>query len=244
MPRPPNLDDLSFLKEIPDLPGTSAASEPQRVSQTNAAPPPPTPFPLPVASTPNRALVRRRWKHALLLAAAWMGAHLAVYGVREDLGQLPLPYLLVQIAAPLAIGVLSLVLALSPGRFGLGAALGITASLALVGPLSFACAALGMPAPLPVRAGTWVDHFVCLDLTLVWMSVPLLLFSFHLRGAFAAGASVRSALIGAACGLFAAAMMNLHCSNVEQFHMLLGHAVPVGIGCLLGGLVAARWLRA
>lgn len=244
MSRPPNLDDLSFLKEIPDLPGTSSASEPELGSGSGPGQGGPAPFTAKVAAAPSRALVRRRWKHALLLATAWMGAHLAVYGVREDLGQLPLPYLLVQMAAPLAMGVISLALALSPGRFGLGAAIGITASLALLGPLSFACAALGMPPPLPVKAGTWVDHFVCLDLTLVWMSVPMLLFSFHLRGAFAAGAGIRSALMGTACGLFAAAMMNLHCGSVEQFHMVLGHAVPVGIGCLVGGLVVSRWLRA
>jgi hypothetical protein len=257
MPSPPNLDDLSFLKEIPDLPaGLSAASEPIVPGAAEAKGLSDSGKPvasvssqaalraLRLPASPDRSQARRRFRHALALAVAWLAAHLAVYGVRENLNELPLSYLLVQVAAPVVIGVISMLIALSPGRLGLGAALSVTATLALIGPLSFAGAALGLPAPVPVEFGTWVSHFVCLDLTLVWMSVPLLLFAFHLRGAFASGAGFRSALVGGACGLFAGAMMNLHCNSVEQIHMVLGHAVPVGIGSLIGGLFISRWLKA
>jgi hypothetical protein len=79
---------------------------------------------------------------------------------------------------------------------------------------------------------------------LVWLSVPLLVGAYQLRHAWASGATYRSALFGGACGLFAGSVMNLHCGSVEQLHMALGHVVPVGIACMLGGLFVARYTQA
>jgi hypothetical protein len=247
MSAPSNPDDLAFLNEIPDLlqdaPRSASSDVVGSGLEKNATPNAPAQPPRGVAG-PTRAQLRARFRLSVLLSLAWMGAHLAVYGVRENLSLLPPTYVLAQIGAPFVIALLSMLVALSPGRLGLGVAVGVTAALALAGPLSFALAVFRVPPPLPVTVGSWVSHLVCLDLTLVWMSVPMLLFAFYLRRAFPTGAGFRSALVGGSCGLFAGSMMNLHCASVEQIHMVLGHAVPVGIGCLVGGLLVSRWLRA
>jgi hypothetical protein len=169
-----------------------------------------------------------------------------VYGVRENFALLPTSYVVLQIALPLLLGVASLVVALSPGRWGLGLTLGVVLALALLGPVSFILMALGVPVPAPLvdaSVPSWADHCLCLDLTLVWMSVPLLLAALNLRRAFTGAAAWRGALLGGASGLVAAGLMNLHCASASRVHLLFGHGLPVVIGCLLGGLLLARWLK-
>jgi hypothetical protein len=85
---------------------------------------------------------------------------------------------------------------------------------------------------------------LCLDLTLAWAAVPLFCAGLTLRRAFPSGARFRGGLVGAACGLFSGATMNLHCPNVDGAHVMLGHGIPVVMAALVGALVLARWSKA
>jgi hypothetical protein len=230
------LNDLSFLKDIPDpvradTPG-SEASEPLRRN-------------LPAA--PTRGTAQRRRMAALAVSLAWLGCHLVAFGVREDMRQLPLGYIAAQVGLPIVFGASCLIVALAPGKLGLGLGVGIVGTMAVLGPLSFWLFALGMPvphAPGSSPSGFWLGSLLCLDITLSWAAAPLLLLALSLRRAFAAHATGRSALVGGALGLLSGGAINLHCSNVEPWHMAAGHGVPVLIAALLGAFLVVRWARA
>lgn len=237
------MSDLSFLDQIPD-----PVPEDQRPKANGAAPPerpPPQPSSRFASKSLDRAQVRRRRWVALGLSGAWLLTHLVVYGVRQDLAALPASYIAVQIGLPLGVATGSLAVALSPGKLGLGVSLGALATVVLLGPLSFWISALVMPRPgaLAGDAGLF-GALVCFDITLLWAALPLVAAAFALRRSFAGGAVWRSALIGAAAGLFSGAVMNLHCTNVDPLHMAFGHGLPVVAGALIGALVLVRWLRA
>jgi hypothetical protein len=197
-------------------------------------------------AAPERATVRRRRLVALAASAAWIGAHLFIYGVREDLAELPALYLSAQVLLPFVVGTISLFVAFASGRLGLGAKIGFVSALAILGPATFALIALGAPPPhlVPDEAGSLLGIFVCFDITVAWAAIPLLAAALTLRGAFPTASRWRSALVGAGAGLFAGATMNLHCSNIAPVHVLLGHGLPVAIAALVGALVLAALARA
>jgi uncharacterized membrane protein YsdA (DUF1294 family) len=192
-----------------------------------------------------RDKTRKQRLAALALSVGWLGAHLAVYGVRADLPTLPPLYVAVQVVLPLALALGSLVIAVRAGRLGLGVNIGLLTALALIGPISFWL--VGVGAPLPRAPGSGSDSllsaFVCLDITLAWAAVPILCAALSLRRAFPSASAWRSALIGSACGLFAGAVMNLHCTNVDRFHMLFGHGIPVLASVLAGAFLMQRLAR-
>jgi hypothetical protein len=182
----------------------------------------------------------------LVTGGAWLVIHLAVYGVRGDLGSLPLPYLVAQIVLPLVIAGGSLFVVLRRGSLGLGAKIALVSALAILGPVSFCVIGAGAPTPRPPEpdSTSLLRAMLCFDLTAVWAAVPLLGAALALRGAFAVGARWRSALLGAAIGLFAGAVMNLHCPNVAPFHMLFGHGLAVVAATLVGAFVLTYRTRA
>jgi hypothetical protein len=229
------LSDLSFLNEIPDPMAGADAPGPGSV-----VPPRPT------AASPTRSATRRRRAAALGVSLAWLATHLAVYGIRSDFQQLPLAYVAAQVALPFAFGAASLLVAAAPGRLGLGLGIGIIASLALLGPLSFWLFAAALPPPHDAARGNgfWLGSLVCLDITLAWAAAPLLFAALALRRAFPTGAAWRSALVGSALGLLSGAAINLHCPNVDPAHLVTGHGVPVVVAALVGAFVVARWARA
>lgn len=234
------MSDLSFLDEIPDPLDKKGEGR----DASSAAQGAPAPVPQPVS--PTRRVTRQRRAAALALSLAWLCAHLAVYGVRQDFSGLPALYVAAQVVLPLIVGSCSLVAALVPGRLGLGIGVGLIGALALIGPLSFWLLAAAMPAPRPVGAGVdfWLRSLLCLDITLSWAAAPLLLVALSLRRAFATAAAARSALVGASLGVVSGGAINLHCPNVDRWHMLAGHGLPVLVAALLGALVLARWTRA
>jgi len=184
---------------------------------------------------------------ALGVSLAWLVCHLVAFGIREDMSQLPAGYIAAQVGLPILFGASCLVVALAPGKLGLGIGVGIVGAMAVLGPLSFWLLSLGMPVPHAPDVnpfGFWLGSLLCLDITLAWAAAPLLLLALSLRRAFAAHATGRSALVGAALGLLSGGAINLHCSNVEPWHMAAGHAVPVLIAALLGAFLVVRWTRA
>jgi len=197
-------------------------------------------------SGPDRKQVRRRRAAALLLSLGWLATHLLVFGVRNDLDALPAAYLVSHVGAPLVLGLAAAWLALRPGRVGLGPPRVWAVALTLGGPLSFGLlGAISSSASLPAPdAQPWLSALLCSDLMLVWMSVPLFAAALALRGAFAASAVWRSALVGTSIGLLSGVTINLHCENSEAFHLVVGHGVPVALASLLGAFVVRHWLRA
>lgn len=228
MSNPTDPELLALLSEIPDPTAPAPRVAPRELPALPEAAP--------------RPLVRKRRFAALLGGLSWLGAHLAVYGIRTDLSELPPGYLAAQVVLPAALATGSLFIALGPGKLGLGVKVGLVSTLAVLGPASFCLLALGAPAPRAPEPGSWADTVLCLDLTLLWVAVPLLCAALTLQGAFVTGARWRSALVGAAIGLFAGATMNLHCSNVSPSHLLLGHGLAVLGAAALGA--AALVLRA
>jgi hypothetical protein len=163
------------------------------------------------------------------------------------MSQLPAGYVVAQVGLPILFGAGCLVVALVPGKLGLGLGVGVIGAMALIGPLSFWLFAVGLPSPHPPEAGPfgfWLGSLLCFDITLSWAAAPLLLLTLSLRRAFAAHATGRSALVGAALGLLSGAAINLHCANVDPRHMATGHGIPVLIAALLGAFLVVRWTRA
>jgi hypothetical protein len=205
----------------------------------------PAPLRLPsFPGAPTRQVVQGRRAAALIGGLSWLGVHLAVYGIRTDLSGLPFTYVAAQIALPVLLATGSLVVALGSGKLGLGLKIGLVSSLAVLGPASFCVIALGAPIPRAPEPGTLIDTVLCFDITVAWVAVPLLCAAITLRGAFAAGARWRSALVGAGIGLFAGATMNLHCPNVAPAHMLLGHGLAVIVAAVLGAVALVLRARA
>jgi hypothetical protein len=229
-------------------------SEPDLIARLRVIPEPAgedaRPLPRPrgpeIGAAPERATVRKRRLIALAGSVAWVGTHLAVYGVRSDLDDLSPLYLLAQVFLPFAFAIVSLMVALSPGRLGLGMRIGLIGALALLGPATFCLIAFATPLPYvaPDGAAALLGILICFDITVAWAALPLLLAVLSLRGAFAAGSRLRSALVGAAAGLFAGATMNLHCPNVSSLHVLLGHGLPVVIAAVAGAVFLALRARA
>jgi hypothetical protein len=230
------LSDLSFLKQIPD-PLPAEPGEPGGKVPVHA----------PQKLAPTRSVVRRRRAAALAVSLGWLCAHLVVYGVRQDFAQLPAGYIAAQVVLPVLFGACCLVVALAPGKLGLGVGVGLVGAMALLGPVSFWVLAVGLPIPHPPIAGGrsfWLGSLLCLDIAVTWAAAPLLLVALSLRRAFAGAALHRSALVGAALGLLSGGAINLHCSNVDRWHLVAGHGIPVVVAALVGALLVVRWTRA
>lgn len=230
MSSPTDPELAALLGEIPDPTPPASHASPLRLPS--------------LSDTPTRSVVKRRRALALIGGVSWIGAHLAVYGIRTDLTALPFPYVAAQIVLPALLATASLVVALGSGKLGLGFKIGLVSTLAILGPASFCFIALGAPVPRVSDPSTLIDTFLCFDITIAGVAVPLLCAAITLRGAFAAGARWRSALVGAGIGLFAGATMNLHCPNVAPAHMLLGHGLAVVVAAALGALALVLRARA
>jgi hypothetical protein len=231
---PPDPDLSALFGEIPD-PSALVSATPSSALGVGI-----------LEGSPARDTVRKRRIAALAGSAAWLLTHLAVYGIRTDFQGLPPPYVAAQILLPFLVAVASLFAALSYGKLGLGARIGLITALALLGPLAFCLVALGAPIPHVADSdeSSVLGILVCFDITVAWTAVPLLCAALVLPGAFAAGVGWRSALVGASIGLFAGATMNLHCPNAAPLHVLMGHGIPVIVATLLGALVLGYRTRA
>ncbi len=191
---------------------------------------------------PRSSVRRLRWL-ALVFSAFWYAAHLLAYGIRSDLHSLPWLYQMAQISLPLSLALASLWLALSPGRLGLGVKVEWLSVMAIVGPLSFWMIALWAPEPRIPDPATLLSTFLCFDITLAWAGIPLLLAVVGLRRAFPSASAWRSALLGSACGLFAAGIMNLHCANVNRWHLVAAHGLPILIAIAVGAWLVKKAVR-
>ena len=186
---------------------------------------------------PTRREVKRRRRAALALSAGWLAVQFVAFGARGDLPQLPLAYVLTLIIGPISAGLLALVLAVRRGAQGLGTRAALVGACAVLGPLGFMIAGLAMHAPYERgEQGSLMFGAYCLNCTVVWALLPLVAAGLSLRGAFAASAGLRSALLGAGCGLVAAGLFTLHCPVVGRLHIALAHGGAALLAALIGAL--------
>lgn len=226
-------DELGF--DLFDIPDPASGSEPRPAPPRSA----------PIEPSPTVSTVRSWRLGALLAGLAWIGGHLAVFGMRPDLHRLPVSYVALQCIVPVVLALAVLFLGMRAGKSGLGTKLGLVAAAAVAGPLAFVAIGLVVPAPAhaPHDAGM-VAGVGCLDVTLIWAAAPLVFAGLALRRAFVTGARWRATAVGAACGLLAGATMNGHCVNSDPVHVGVFHGLAVVLSALVGALLIARWARA
>lgn len=233
----PNDDGLEMLGDIPD----------SLDADVSAAKAPPSAR-IPVDVGPTRQALFRRRLLALGGALAWVAIQVAALGLRTDMARLGQLYLVLHIGVPLALAALALAVALWPGRSGLGARVTAVAGVTAVSVGLFIVINVAVPQPFPFvdpyGLTFWQWAVDCFDVTFVLGAAPLLFVSLTLRRTFVTGALVRSAAVGLACGLSGAAMMNTHCENVENPHMLAAHGLPALVLTFLGAMFVRKVARA
>jgi hypothetical protein len=195
-------------------------------------------------SAPTRQEVQRRRWVALGVVVLWALAQFGALGLRFDFSKLSFAYLALTFLVPLAIGLIGLAVAVQPGRLGLGPRGGLLTGLVVLGPLSVIGTAFLLPEPYPGGlAGDRMAIFMCGNLALGWAAVPILGAALALRGAFAAAAVWRSALVGVACGLGAAVAAQVRCPITGGAHIAIAHGGVVVISALLGAFLLPRATR-
>jgi hypothetical protein len=215
--------DLSALAEIPD-PAPKLGAPPQLAA-------------LP-AHRPTRAVLGRRRTIALVAGGAWTVFAVWVLGLRHNLDAVSA---VVHLALPLALGIVALVVAFTPGRLGLGPSASRAALLSIAGPLAFLVAAAVLRVQIP--ADDHRDTFGCGAYEIGVGAVPLILLGFALRGTYAVNGAWRSALVGAGLGLVWAGLWAIHCADSSTVHVLLAHGAPaVGLAAI-GGFAVSRFTR-
>jgi hypothetical protein len=226
---PPDFD-LSRLRGIPDPAGSETAEAPEPPVFSREAP-----------ARGERVL---RQKLALLLGAGWLVGQLVFLGARQDLSEVPLSYLVALVLAPLAAAGLALGLAVTPGRLGLGARSGVLTAVALILPTYLIVAGLVMsPAHENGPPGNLRQGLYCFAMMLLWAALPLAAAAVVLRSWFVTRAPLRSALVGVAAGMGAAAMINLHCFVTGALHVAIGHWLAVAVAALVGVFSLAKRTR-
>jgi hypothetical protein len=218
----PFADELAALESMPKVPPLDLASLPP---------------------SPSRERLQARRLGMLLIALAIVTAMVLVMKLRGDLATISRAGFLVALLGPLAGGALALVVAMRPGRAGIGPSRGALAGATAFAALSFAIAAglgaLLAPGAAGVNEASWRANLVCAVLGLVIGSVPFVLAIAALRGAFAVVTRLRAGLLGLASGGLAAAALHAHCPNDGLVHVLAGH----GFAMLVGAAAAATLAR-
>ncbi len=219
-------EDLPDFSDVPDTLRLGAAREAApRFSPQRA---------------PTRAELARKRRRALLVSGAWALLQLAALGVRGDLARLPLGYALLTIALPLLLGLACLCTGVWPGAFGLGARRSVALGLLLATPATVLGGALLLPAPYAGGpSGDVGSLFLCGSIALGWAALPLVAAALTLDHSFAANATLRSALLGAAAGVGAAVAAQLRCPLTGGLHITVAHGGVLLVATLLG----AYWLR-
>jgi len=181
---------------------------------------------------------RSRALTSALVVIALIAGGLAL--IRPDLAQLPcVPLLSVTFGVGL-LGVSTLLVALAPGRRGLGASVTWLVALAtLTAPLYAMVtllAALGTRPEIPAVPG-------CFSMSLGFAAIALTGLTWALRRSVPAAPVARGALLGANAGAWAGLIIHLHCPCGDRLHILVGHVVPIAIFAVVGAVLTPRFLR-
>jgi hypothetical protein len=219
--------DLDRLSRIPDPFADEVKSEPPGFDPGKLEP------------SPTRAAVQRHRATAAVIAILVPLAWIGIDGLRDDFRRLPAWMHAVGIGAPFLLAIAAAVVALRPGRRGLGATARSIATIS-VG-VAAAFAALTVLTPDQTHHTTRTIN--CLLFTSVISAVPIVALAAGFRRAFAAASTWRTVALGVACGAFAAAAMRTVCPNDDPLHVLVAHGAGIALGALLGASLS-RFTRA
>jgi hypothetical protein len=158
-----------------------------------------------------------------------------------------IPALRMALAMIVGLAVVSTLIAVWRGSSGLGAGAASLASIVgLVAPLY---AALILPHPVhahdsaltAVEISPW--GLRCFIIATIVGVLALASFSGALRRAVPVASRLRGAALGAAAGAWAGLAVFIFCPSGEQFHLFVGHVIPIIAFTLVGGMALSRALR-
>lgn len=222
--------------------GAQPDARPGRIDEL---PPPPMSAALDAELASLRPVrLRRPVRDAAVLFLAGLllaGGMLAMMDVREDLPELPLPWLVLMSAAWLLGFVVPAWLALVPprgqviARWRAAAAAGGTSAVLFV----VSGFALHPSGPSSIAHLEEPMHsYGCFEVGLVASLLPAILAATLVRGAFPVGSRWAAAAIGASSGALGGMMLHFHCSVTDPVHVGVMHGGVVVAAALLSALVA------
>jgi hypothetical protein len=195
-------------------------------------------------SSPTRSQWRRRGFELFAgAAAAALAIFVAAGGVRPS-GR-PAALIAATALGSYLLAALGLGLAATRGRSVIGRSpLALWVPIAVL-PLALLLWKLGVSALYAGMLDVWPTRpgFRCLRLVLLMGAFPLAAAVLHRRGTVAVQSTTTGASLGAACGLTAAATIDLWCPVAYLPHLLLGHIGPLAL-LTVAGAAAGRSLLA
>ena len=168
------------------------------------------------------------------------GGMLAMMDVREDLHELPLPWLLLMSAAWLLGFVVPAWLALVPPRGQMIARWRAAAGAGGVSAVLFVVSGFALHPSGPSSVAHLDDpmnSYGCFQVGLVASLLPAVLAATLVRGAFPVGSRWAAAAIGASSGALGGMMLHFHCSVTDPVHVGVMHGGVVVAAALLSALV-------
>jgi hypothetical protein len=198
-----------------------------------------------VAREPSPTRGQRRRRSTLLYLAAAAAGVLVFFlygGVRPH--DRPLSLLLGTVSGSALLAACGLWIALGRGRSMLGRSRLLLAATVAFLPLALLAWKLGVSALFEGMSGAWPARpgFRCFALSLAVGLAPLAAALATRRRTDPLHPGSAGAAIGAACGLAAAALVDLWCPVAHLPHLLLGHLLPVALFALAGAALGARLL--
>ncbi|XXU14855.1 NrsF family protein [Sorangium sp. So ce861] len=168
--------------------------------------------------------------------------------LRVDLGTGSPARLLVVLFSLLAFALLTTLIALRRGKYGLGSgATPLSVAAGLVVPVyAFATLAWPLRSYGPAAESEASLHpwgVPCFAIAAIVGLVVLATFTSALRWAVPVARGPRGAAVGAAAGAWAGLSVFIHCPAFEPTHLIVGHVVPIVAFTLLGVFVIPRALR-
>jgi len=229
MAPPDRFDEI--WKDIPDplVPSSAAA--------TRSVEPPRD-------ASPTRAAMKSRRAVALAAMVAWSAVVLLRWGFRPQIAS----SFVVGPAILFAVLLVSAgLIAISPGRRGLGGPVSRAQMAALGAPIAFMLIGLfWLPPDSPGSfgdIGPGAAIGACLSIGLL-VVVPILLVAlWALQRTFPGGAGWRAAALGAAVGLVGSLVLTMHCGSPFGGHVALAHGLPIVIAAV-GAAFASKVMRA
>jgi hypothetical protein len=231
--------DDRFAEMWNDIPDPIASGEPEVSSDR--------PMRAPVAPSPTRGATKLRRMVALAAFVAWPLLLRLVWGLRPDIEE-RLSFVLGQTALFGLLLVAVLLVAVLPGRRGLGRPVSLVRLAAIGAPIVFAVVGLlWLPSGAPGsfgEVGPWGPVMKCLSLGLL-VALPMLMVGlWAMRRAFPSASGWRAAALGAGLGLVGSVVLTAHCGIQLGGHVALAHGLPIVIAALLGAALGSKVARA
>ncbi|MCE9580271.1 MAG: NrsF family protein [Deltaproteobacteria bacterium] len=188
---------------------------------------------------PKRQLI------TILAVAAVFGVIMVfVTGVRRDLGELPVPWLLAYLAA-WVLGFTGLAaLTVLPPRGAMMPRWRIAGLGGMLAAVGFVVAGLLMPRSGPSSVQLSLEELhrghYCIEIGLVTALMPAVGCVVALRGVLPVGARWAAAGLGAAGGCFAGLVLHMHCPITDRWHLGFIHGGVVVLSAALSAAIAPR----